>query len=84
MQQFFKVVDKGRTQVPLQCDWFGKFQSQRRYPATSKFTVAQFLAREDFRKRYDAGRRVAITELLYPLLQAYDSLEIEPTWSSGA
>jgi tyrosyl-tRNA synthetase len=77
MQQFFKVVDKGRTQVRWQSDWFGRFSLSDVIRLTSKFTVAQFLAREDFRKRYDAGRPVAITELLYPLLQAYDSLEIE-------
>jgi tyrosyl-tRNA synthetase len=44
---------------------------------TSKFTLAQLLAREDFNKRYTAGRPIAITELLYPLLQAYDSVVIE-------
>jgi len=77
MQQFFKVVDRGRTQVRWQSEWFGKFSLSDVIRLTSKFTVAQFLAREDFRKRYDAGRPVAITELLYPLLQAYDSLEIE-------
>ncbi|MBM4445179.1 MAG: tyrosine--tRNA ligase [Chloroflexi bacterium] len=77
MKQFFKVVDKGRTQVRWQSDWFGKFTLSDVIRLTSKFTVAQFLAREDFRKRYEAGRPVAITELLYPLLQAYDSLEIE-------
>ncbi|GAG26722.1 unnamed protein product, partial [marine sediment metagenome] len=44
---------------------------------TSKFTVAQLLAREDFSNRYNAGRPIAITELLYPLLQAYDSVAIQ-------
>lgn len=77
MRQFFKVVDKDMTQVRWQSDWFGKFTLSDVIRLTSKFTVAQFLAREDFRKRYDAGRPVAITELLYPLLQAYDSVVIE-------
>ena len=44
---------------------------------TSRFTVAQFLAREDFAKRHRANQPIAITELLYPLLQAYDSIAIE-------
>jgi len=44
---------------------------------TSRFTVAQMLAREDFNNRYTSGRPIAITELLYPLLQAYDSVIIE-------
>jgi tyrosyl-tRNA synthetase len=77
MQQFFKVVDKSRTQVRLQSEWFGKFTLADIIKLTSKFTVAQFLAREDFRKRFDTNQPIAITELLYPLLQAYDSLAIE-------
>jgi tyrosyl-tRNA synthetase len=77
MQQFFKVVDKSRTQVRLQSEWFGKFTLADIIKLTSKFTVAQFLAREDFRKRFDTNQPIAITELLYPLLQAYDSVAIE-------
>ena len=77
MQQFFRVVDKSRTQVRLQSEWFGEFNLGDVIRLTSKFTVAQFLAREDFRKRFDSRQPIAITELLYPLLQAYDSVAIE-------
>jgi tyrosyl-tRNA synthetase len=77
LQQFFKVVDKSKTEVRLQSEWFGKFTLADIIKLTSKFTVAQFLAREDFAKRYAAGQPVAITELLYPLLQAYDSVAIK-------
>jgi len=77
MQQFFKVVDKSKTEVRLQSEWFGKFTLADIIKLTSKFTVAQFLAREDFAKRYAGGQPIAITELLYPLLQAYDSVAIE-------
>ena len=77
MQQFFRVVDKSKTQVRLQSEWFGKFNLGDVIRLTSKFTVAQFLAREDFRKRFDSSQPIAITELLYPLLQAYDSVAIE-------
>jgi len=77
MKQFFKVVDKEKTQVRWQSEWFGKFDLSDVIKLTSKFTVAQLLAREDFNKRYTAGRPIAITELLYPLLQAYDSVVIE-------
>jgi tyrosyl-tRNA synthetase len=76
MKQFFRVVDKEKTQVCWQSEWFGKFGLADVIKLTSRFTVAQFLAREDFRKRYQAGRPIAITELLYPLLQAYDSVAI--------
>jgi len=77
MKQFFKVVAKEKTEVRWQSEWFGKFGLEDVIKLTSKFTVAQFLAREDFGKRYSSGRPIAITELLYPLLQAYDSVAIE-------
>jgi len=77
MQQFFKVVDKEKTEVRWQSEWFGKFSLADVISLTSKFTVAQLLAREDFNNRYSSGRPIAITELLYPLLQAYDSVAIK-------
>ena len=76
MKQFFKVVDKKRTEVRWQSEWFGKFTLSDIIQLTSKFTVAQLMAREDFSQRYSAGRPIAMTELLYPLLQAYDSVAI--------
>jgi len=77
MKQFFKVVDKERTEVRWQSEWFGGFTLADVLQLTSKFTVAQLLAREDFSSRYNAGRPIAVTELLYPLLQAYDSVVIQ-------
>jgi tyrosyl-tRNA synthetase len=77
MKQFFKIVDKDKTEVRWQSEWFGKFDLADVLRLTSKFTVAQFLAREDFNKRFNEGRPIAITELLYPLMQAYDSVAIE-------
>jgi tyrosyl-tRNA synthetase len=77
MKQFFKVVDKKRTEVRWQSEWFGKFTLGDIIQLTSKFTVAQLMAREDFSNRYSAGRPIALTELLYPLLQAYDSVAIQ-------
>ena len=76
MRQFFKVVDKEKTEVRWQSEWFGKFTLEDVLRLTAKFTVAQFLQREDFWKRWEAKRPIAITELLYPLLQAYDSVAI--------
>ena len=77
MKQFFKVVDKERTEVRWQSEWFGKFTLADVIQLTSKFTIAQLLAREDFSNRYSAGRPITITELLYPLLQAYDSVIVQ-------
>ena len=77
LRQFFKVVDEDRTQVVQQSEWFGTFNLADVIRLTGKFTVAQFLQRADFAQRYAEGRAIAITELLYPLLQAYDSVVIE-------
>ena len=77
MEQFFRIVDKSKTEAVYQSEWFGKFDLEKVIRLTSKFTVAQFLAREDFSKRFREQRPIAITELLYPLLQAYDSVAIQ-------
>jgi tyrosyl-tRNA synthetase len=77
MQQFFRVVDRERTEVLWQSEWFGKFSLADVISLTSRFTVAQMLARDDFSRRHAEGRPIAVTELLYPLLQAYDSTMME-------
>lgn len=77
LRQFFKVVDRDRTQVVWQSEWYGNFSLEDVIRLTSKFTVAQFLERDDFAQRFSGHRPIAITELLYPLLQAYDSVAIQ-------
>ena len=77
MRQFFRIVDESKTRAVYQSEWFGTFDLEKVIHLTSKFTVAQFLARDDFSKRYSEGHPIAITELLYPLLQAYDSVAIQ-------
>jgi tyrosyl-tRNA synthetase len=77
LAQFFKIVDRDRTETRLQSDWFGPFSLADVIKLTSRFTVAQILARDDFAKRYAANQPIAVTELLYPLLQAYDSIAID-------
>ena len=77
MRQFFRVVDKERTQAVWQSEWFGKFNLADVLRLTGRFTVAQFLDRDDFASRFRDHKPIAITELLYPLLQAYDSVAIK-------
>ena len=77
LRQFFKVVDQARAQVIYQSEWFGKFDLAKVIELTGRFTVAQFLQRADFAQRFAEQKPIAITELLYPLLQAYDSVAIE-------
>ncbi|MFC2034910.1 tyrosine--tRNA ligase [Chloroflexota bacterium] len=77
MNQFFKIVDKKMTEVRWQSEWFGDFTLAEIIRLTSKFTIAQMMARDDFSKRYNTGKPIAVTELLYPLLQAYDSVMVQ-------
>ena len=77
LDQFFKIVDRDRTEIRLQSEWFGPFSLANVIELTSKFTVAQILARDDFAKRFNENQPIAITELLYHLLQAYDSVAIK-------
>ena len=77
MAQFFKLVDRNKSETRWQSEWFGSFSLTDVVGLTSRFTVAQLLARDDFSKRYTANQPIAISELLYPLLQAYDSIAVE-------
>ena len=77
LAQLYKVVDRDKTEVRMQSDWFGPFSLADVIALTSRFTVAQLLARDDFAKRFKSNQPIAITELMYPLLQAYDSVAIE-------
>jgi tyrosyl-tRNA synthetase len=71
------VVDKDKTELRWQSEWFSQFTLDEVIKLTSKFTVAQLLAREDFNKRYSSGNPISLTEMLYPLLQGYDSVAIK-------
>ncbi|MBC7259265.1 MAG: tyrosine--tRNA ligase [Chloroflexi bacterium] len=77
MDQFFKIVDRNRTEVRWQSEWFGKFTLADVFNLTSRFTLAQMMAHETFRKRWESGSPLTLMELMYPLLQAYDSIAIE-------
>lgn len=77
LKQFFKIVDKSKTEIRWQSEWYGEFKLKNIINLTSKFTIAQFLARDDFSKRFKANHPITITEFLYPILQAYDSVVIK-------
>jgi len=76
MEQFFKVVDRAKTEVRWQSEWFGTFDLERALDLAGRFTLAQMLAHETFRKRYESGGALTILELMYPMLQGYDSVAI--------
>lgn len=74
MQQFFIVVDRSRTEVRWQSEWYDKFKLVDVLNLTSRFTMAQMMAHETFRLRWEQNRPLTLMELMYPLLQAYDSV----------
>lgn len=76
MQQFFKLVDRERTEVRWQSEWFGTFTLNDVFNLTSRFTMQQLLAHDTFRKRFESENSLSMMELMYPLLQAYDSVAI--------
>jgi tyrosyl-tRNA synthetase len=83
IDQFHTVVPKENSRVVLQSEWFGKFGLRDVIELSSRFTVQQMMAREEFRKRQAAGTPIPIKDLLYPLLQAYDSVAIEADVEAG-
>ncbi|CCF83059.1 tyrosine--tRNA ligase [Nitrolancea hollandica] len=83
LEQVFKVLNPERTKVVWQSSWYKTFGLADVIRLTSKYTVAQMLAREDFAKRFSRGAPIAITEFLYPLLQAYDSVAIRANVEIG-
>jgi tyrosyl-tRNA synthetase len=76
MEQFFKVVDRSQTEVRWQSEWYGTFDLEQALNLAGRFTLAQMLSHETFRKRYEAGAPLTILELMYPMLQGYDSVAI--------
>jgi tyrosyl-tRNA synthetase len=77
MDQFFVIVDRARTEVRWQSEWFGKFTLADVFNLTSRFTFADMMEHETFDKRVKEGRALSIMELMYPMLQAYDSIAID-------
>lgn len=76
-EQVFKVLDRERTEVRFNSEWFGKMGAADMIRLAGQHTVARMLERDDFAKRYAAQQSIAIHEFLYPLVQGYDSVALE-------
>jgi len=83
LDQAWKILDEGETEVRLQSEWFDKMRLEDVVQLTSRYTMARMAAREDFAKRIREGRPVGLHELLYPLLQAYDSVAVRSDLELG-
>jgi tyrosyl-tRNA synthetase len=75
--QVFKVLDKERTEVRFNSEWFGQMAAADMIKLAGQHTVARMLERDDFSKRYAAQQSIAIHEFLYPLVQGYDSVALK-------
>ena len=84
MEQLYTVLDKDKTEVRWQSEWFGEMGMADVLKMLGKFTLAQFLAHDTFRKRYESGSPLAMHEIMYPVLQGYDSVAIEADIELGA
>jgi tyrosyl-tRNA synthetase len=75
--QIFKILDPEKTRVQFNSEWMGQFSAADLIGLASRHTVARMLERDDFKKRYEAGKSIAVHEFLYPLVHGYDSVALE-------
>jgi tyrosyl-tRNA synthetase len=75
--QVFKILDPVKTVIDFNSRWFSKFSAEDFIRLTAKSTVSQMLEREDFHKRFQEEKPIAMHELIYPLAQGYDSVALE-------
>jgi len=76
-QQIFKILDRSKTEVVFNSAWMKDVGAAGMIKLAASSTVARMLERDDFSKRYSGGQAIAIHEFLYPLIQGYDSVELE-------
>jgi len=75
--QAFKILDPDKTRILFNSEWSDKLGAEGMIRLAARYTVARILERDDFAKRYRAGQPIAVHELLYPLMQGYDSVAMK-------
>jgi tyrosyl-tRNA synthetase len=75
-EQIFKLLDPEKTMIDFNSRWLGALTAVEIIKLTAAYTVARILERDDFSKRYKNGEPISVHELLYPLLQGYDSVAL--------
>jgi len=76
-EQVFKILDEKATEVRYNSEWLGKLGYEETIRLTAHFTVSQMLERDEFNKRFQAEQPISLHELLYPVMQGYDSVCLE-------
>lgn len=82
-EQIFKILDREKTEIRFNGEWFSEMSFMEVGQLTGKYTVARMLERDDFKKRFHSGQAISIHEFLYPLMQGYDSVAIEADVEMG-
>ncbi len=77
LDQVYKILDREKTEIRYNREWFGKFTADDFIRLAAKFTLSQMLEREEFHKRFQEEKPISMHELLYPLAQGYDSVALE-------
>lgn len=77
LEQAFVILDREKTEIRYNSEWLAPLSMADIIHLTRATTVARILERDDFAKRYAAGEAISLTELLYPLMQGYDSVAID-------
>jgi len=75
--QVFNILDQSKTDVVFNSSWLEALGASGMVSLTTTFNVARMLERDDFEKRYKSGKSISISEFIYPLLQGYDSVELQ-------
>ena len=83
LEQIFKVIDKDKTELHYNSEWFANMNFKDVINLCSKTTVARMLERDDFNNRMNNHKPIAIHEFFYPLMQAYDSVEVKSDLELG-
>jgi tyrosyl-tRNA synthetase len=76
-KQAFLVLDKSKTEIRFNSEWFDKMKTEQIFDLASKVTADQLLARRDFRLRLESRQDIFIHEIIYPVLQGYDSVAVK-------
>ena len=83
-EQFFKILDREKTIIRFNGEWFSKMRFDEIMELAAKFTVARMLERDDFARRYANQQPISVHEFFYPLMQGYDSVMIDADVELGA
>jgi tyrosyl-tRNA synthetase len=77
LQQAGKIIDLKKAEIRYNSEWFGKLTYAQIGEQANVFSLAEFMARENISKRYKEGKRISLREILYPLMQGYDSVMVK-------